>query len=120
MYVEEQRRLRSGARTQRHRDRSSDVRALRRQADTTCLCARPHLRIERVEEKEVIQSFKSRPTHHTLDEQHSCLPEGAVGVTHGLIAPLRLGGREGQLSTKLEHRGQDGVDDVHHRLCLFA
>ena len=43
-----------------------------------------------------------------------------MSVTHGLVAPLRLGGGECQLGTKLEDREQNGVDDVHHGLCLFA
>ena len=43
-----------------------------------------------------------------------------MGVAHGLVTPLRRRGGEGQLLTKLEHRGEYAMYDVHHWPCLLA
>ena len=61
------------------------------------------------------------PTHCTCDEKCGSFPEvSEVGVAHGLVAPLRRRGGEGQLLTKLEHRGEYAMYDVHDWPCLLA
>ena len=56
----------------------------------------------------------------TFDEQASCLPEAAVGVAHGSVAALRVGGRGAELGTELQDGGEDALNNAHHRPGLLA